>query len=140
MSEAKRYRIVICRGPECGDRRGSEKLYGVFERELAARGLGRRCELGWQSCFGRCRQGPNVLVRLAPAPEERRSLLAAVPAGVGQHAALYNGVLAEDVARILDSHVLGGTILRELVLKPEAPPRFPEEVPWPTGAGHREKS
>jgi (2Fe-2S) ferredoxin len=131
------YRVVICRGPECGDRRGSEKLRGVFEREIATRSLGAQCELAWQSCFGRCRQGPNVLVRLAPPPEARRTLLAAPVPAAGQHAALYNGVLPEDVGRIIDTHIVGGSVLRELVLRPEAPPRFPEDVPWPGDRGER---
>ena len=76
-------------------------------------------ELGWQACFGRCRQGPNVLVRIAP-PQPVRTLLATPPSGPGQNAALYNGVREEDVVKILQSHVARGIIVRELVLKPDA--------------------
>jgi (2Fe-2S) ferredoxin len=124
----RKYRIVVCRGPECGDKRNSAALHKELEREIAARGLGPRCELGWQSCFGRCRHGPNVLVRLAPSEHERSSFLGAIatlPTG-GQNAALYNGLIPSDVPKIIESHVVNGSIVRELVLRPDAPPRFGE--------------
>jgi hypothetical protein len=63
---ARRFRILVCRGPECGDRRGSATIHAAFVHELAAQGVGERCELAVQSCFGRCTQGPNVLVRELP--------------------------------------------------------------------------
>ncbi len=113
----KRYRVVVCRGPECGERRGSAVLHECFLRE--ARALGLDIEMGWQACFGRCRQGPNVLVRIAPTAPPR-TLLATPPTGPGQNAALYNGVREVDVAKILQSHVARGIIVRELVLKPDA--------------------
>lgn len=116
---SRKYRVVVCRGPECGERRGSAALHASFERELRLVGLAGDVELGWQSCFGRCRQGPNVLVRLAPRPEER-SFLAMMPVGPGQHAYLYNGVTASDVPKIVESHLRRGIIVRELVLRPEA--------------------
>jgi (2Fe-2S) ferredoxin len=114
---ARRYRLIVCRGPECGERLGSHTLYGAFVEALGARGYTGRCELGWQSCFGRCRQGPNVLVRPI-APGEGRMLLAAVPLG-GPGAALYNGVTHADVSRIVDEHVGAGRIVRDLVKRPE---------------------
>jgi (2Fe-2S) ferredoxin len=115
----KRYRVVVCRGPECGERRGSATLHECFLRHARALGMDGQIEMGWQACFGRCRQGPNVLVRLAPATPSRL-LLATPPSGPGQNAALYNGVREEDVGKILQSHVGRGIIVRELVLKPDA--------------------
>jgi (2Fe-2S) ferredoxin len=115
----KRYRVVVCRGPECGERRGSASLHECFQREVKALGLGDMVELGWQACFGRCRQGPNVLVRLAPTAPPR-TLLATPPVGPGQNAALYGSVREEHVAKILQTHVGRGIIVRELVLKPDA--------------------
>ena len=119
MTGPKRYRVVVCRGPECGERRGSASLQECFLRHARALGMEGQIEMGWQACFGRCRQGPNVLVRLAPATPPR-TLLATPPSGPGQNAALYNGVREEDVAKILQSHVGRGIIVRELVLKPDA--------------------
>jgi (2Fe-2S) ferredoxin len=115
----KRYRVVVCRGPECGERRGSASLHDCFQREVKSLGLEGQVEMGWQACFGRCRQGPNVLVRLAPTAPPRL-LLATAPVGPGQNAALYGAVREEDVAKILQSHVARGIIVRELVLKPDA--------------------
>jgi (2Fe-2S) ferredoxin len=117
VNDPRRYRIVICRGPECGDRRNSEALYGAFQLTLYARDCDDRVDLGWQACFGRCSQGPNVLCRLAPPATERYSV-ALAPVGSGANAALYNGVREADVTRIVDEHILGGKIVRELVQRP----------------------
>ena len=38
-------------------------LHEVFRSALEAHHVRDRAELVWQSCFGRCTQGPNVLVR-----------------------------------------------------------------------------
>jgi (2Fe-2S) ferredoxin len=96
----KRYSILVCRGPECGGNRGSSAIYDELRRELVARGLldaggpgapgapgGRTgaVALGWQSCFGRCTQGPNALVRevlpgdVTPTPESLRLAAGAPP-------------------------------------------------------------
>jgi (2Fe-2S) ferredoxin len=113
----RRYRIVICRGPECGDRRNSAALHDVFRNALAAQAARDRVELTWQSCFGRCTQGPNVLVREL---DERASLgtgFAAVPT-IGGAAVLYNRVDAARVERIVAEHVVGGKVVREFVERP----------------------
>jgi (2Fe-2S) ferredoxin len=119
----KRYRIVVCRGPECGDRRDSASLHTALVDLLRQRGLEGRVELGWQSCFGRCRQGPNVLVRPI-MPNEGRTLLAAMPL-IGPGSALYNGVGPGDLLRILEQHVERGEVLRDKILRPEAAPKMP---------------
>jgi (2Fe-2S) ferredoxin len=110
------YQIRVCRGPECGDRRGSRAVYEAFRRVLSAHGLGARADLGWQSCFGRCSQGPNVLVRdvtpdgsaidgsgLQPSPRAT---------------ALYNGVDAVHVEEVVTEHVGRGVVVRALVRRP----------------------
>jgi (2Fe-2S) ferredoxin len=127
---SKRYRVVVCRGPECGEQRGSAALHDCFVRRARELGLEAQIEMGWQACFGRCRQGPNVLVRIAPATPPR-TLLATPPSGPGQNAALYGAVREEDVAKILQSHVARGIIVRELVLRPDAsvPPRIAQATP-----------
>ena len=117
--DPKRYRVVVCRGPECGEQRGSAALHAAFLRHARELGLESRIEMGWQACFGRCRQGPNVLVRIAPTTPPK-TLLATPPSGPGQNAALYNGVTEGDVGKILQSHVARGIIVRELVLRPDA--------------------
>ena len=103
----KRFRILVCRGPECGERRGSRAIMDVFIRELGPRGLAGEVDMAWQSCFGRCTQGPNVLVQevAAPRPGERQFLLATMPRGRAGRSALYNHVTPSDVEEIVDQHI-----------------------------------
>ncbi len=113
-----RYRVIVCRGPECGDHRDSAKVHAAFTEAIRARGWGAAVELAWQSCFGRCRQGPNVLVRIAPKTQDK-FLFAPAPLGAAANAALYNGVTPAEVGRILDEHVAAGRIVRDLIKRPE---------------------
>ena len=113
----RRYKIVICRGPECGDRRGSAQLYDVFRNALAAHAVRDRVELGWQSCFGRCTQGPNVLVREIGHDTLLGTGFAAVPPSRGA-SALYNRIDPERIDRLVVDHVVGGQIVREFVERP----------------------
>ena len=105
---ARRYKVLVCRGPECGDRRGSRAIYEALEERIAARGLGDRCELRWQSCFGRCSQGPNVLVREITG--------SGADAGVSPPpaTALYNGVHIVNADEIVEGHLEAGVVLRSL--------------------------
>ena len=74
---------------------------------LARRGLTEEVDLGWQSCFGRCTQGPNVLVQelAAPRPGERQFTLATMPRGRAGRSALYNHVTVADVEEIIVQHL-----------------------------------
>ena len=121
----RRYRLVICRGPECGDHRGSAALHDVFRSALDAGGARDQAELVWQSCFGRCTQGPNVLVReiLTTAPAIG-SGFATVPGPRGT-TALYNRVDAARAQRIVALHVGTGQIVREYVERPGIHPHDP---------------
>jgi (2Fe-2S) ferredoxin len=114
---APRYRIVVCRGPECGDKRGSSALHAELLRLIAQRGIGPRCELEWQSCFGRCQSGPNIMVR-AISKEDAGPLRFTVllPSASGD-SVLYNGVRLEELPRILDDHVFGGRPVRALLAR-----------------------
>jgi (2Fe-2S) ferredoxin len=107
----RRYRIVVCRGPECGDRRGSRAVYDAFRAALEARGFAARCELAWQSCFGRCTQGPNVLVREITPPTEG----APAPSTA---TALYNGVVVEQVQVVVNDHIGRGELVQSLIAPP----------------------
>lgn len=121
LSERK-FRIVICRGPECGDRRGSAALHERFRGLVETHGVRERCEVAWQSCYGRCTQGPNVLVReiLAAEPPKFGIGLATLP-GPRSLTALYNRVDAERAERIILEHVVQERIARDLIESPGAP-------------------
>jgi (2Fe-2S) ferredoxin len=112
----RRYRILVCRGPECGERMGSSAIHAAFVDAIRRRGLEARVELGWQSCFGRCRAAPNVLVHPVN-PSERRTLIAAAPMARGPGTAFYSGVRPADALRIVDEHVIGGKPIAELMMR-----------------------
>ena len=111
---ARRLRVLVCRGPDCGDKRGSSRIHAAIERALAARPPGAvDVTLGWQSCFGHCRRGVNVLVKeLAPGED---AFFAAFLNLAGAGCALYHGVTVEDAPRIVEEHVEQGTILADLL-------------------------
>lgn len=126
----RRFKIVICRGPECGDRHGSAALHDVFRAALAAQGAQDRAELAWQSCFGRCTQGPNVLVREIVSDDAMPGLgsgFATLPGPRGT-TALYNRVDRQRVLHVVATHVLGGQIVREYVERPGIHPSDPVAV------------
>jgi (2Fe-2S) ferredoxin len=88
----------------------------VFRSALEAHGARERVELVWQSCFGRCSQGPNVLVRevsVEPSPG-LGSGFATLPGPRGA-TALYNQVDATRVERVVVEHIGGGRIVREFI-------------------------
>lgn len=117
----RRYRIVVCRGPECGDKRNSRAVHEAFVRAVTSAQVAHRCELEWQSCFGRCSQGPNALVReLAATPAAApRFAFADLPAARGGGArmatALYNRLAPEHAAEIVASHVVRGVVVSRLI-------------------------
>lgn len=118
MVPARRFKIVICRGPECGDRRGSAGLHPLFRSALDAHQAHERAEIVWQSCFGRCTQGPNVLVRELVAEQPTLGTgFATLPSPRGV-TALYNRIDAARVERVVTQHVLGGQIIREFIERP----------------------
>lgn len=115
----RRFKIVLCRGPECGDQRSSQRLVPAL-RLAMARHPDADVALDMHSCFGRCSQGPNVLVREIVETPLRPTLgtgFATVPGPRGA-TALYNRVDASRVERIVAEHVAGGRIVREFIEMP----------------------
>ena len=104
MSEARRLTVMVCRGPTCGERRNSAELFARLEALVAARGLAGQVTLGWETCFGHCIRGPNVLVY---DTDEVRGWQ--VYAGFdAPSAVLYNRVTVDELERMLDKHLAGG--------------------------------
>ncbi len=118
---------MICRGPECGDRRGSATLHDAFCSALDTADVRGSCEVVWQSCFGRCTQGPNVLVRELVPPDPSQTIgvgLATLPGPRGL-TALYNHIDRERVERVVTLHVVAGQIVREYIERPGIHPLEP---------------
>ena len=75
----KKYTILVCRGPECGDKRHSADVHAAFKRELASCPLdGNSATLDLYSCFGKCQRGVNVLVR-ENLPTDNPMMLKLIP-------------------------------------------------------------
>jgi (2Fe-2S) ferredoxin len=91
-------------------------------------------EIGWQSCFGRCTQGPNVLIRevLAEEPSRPRSL-AAPRAGAGRNTALYNRITVARVGEMVRGHIAEGRVQRQLIERPRIIDSTPATKPGTEG-------
>lgn len=91
-----KHHIFICaqRRPDghprgsCGAK-GADGLYDAFARELIKRNLQNSIALTNTGCLGPCQGGANVLV---------------YPEGI-----MYSWVEAEDAAKIVEEHLVGGT-------------------------------
>ena len=90
----------------------------MFRSALEANGARDSAELAWQSCFGRCTQGPNVLVREIVADHPGLGTGFATLPGPRGVTALYNRIDAARVERVVAQHVIGGQIVREFVERP----------------------
>jgi (2Fe-2S) ferredoxin len=109
-----RFTVIVCRGPTCGDKRDSASLHARLQETIAARGLGEQITLDWETCFGHCLRGPNILV--CPTGELRGGAVradAAAPSAV-----LYNRMTLADLDRVIDKHLLGGMVVRPLLNRP----------------------
>jgi len=100
----KKYRLAVCKGPECRSG-GADHLFSACRELLLQAGLATRCEAYRGGCYGLCHLGPNVVVR-----EDRggpRNLLAPenfqLMGWEGEYH--YSAVNPEKLARILDEHI-----------------------------------
>lgn len=109
----RKYTILVCRGPECGDKRHSIDVFEAFQRELPRCVLnGNEVMLDRYSCFGKCQRGVNVLVREV-LPTDNPMMLRLMPTSGGR-ATLYHRVVPAEARRILESHIARGEPLIEM--------------------------
>jgi len=79
----------------CGQK-GSEEIRDLFKKELHQRGLKTKVRANKAGCLDVCEYGPNVVI---------------YPEGVW-----YCHVRKEDVAEIIEKHIVGGEIVERLLL------------------------
>ncbi len=91
-----RKHVLICGGTGCTSS-GSGALRKALESELAAKGIADEIKIVTTGCFGLCALGPIVIV---------------YPEGT-----FYSMVKTEDIAEIVDSHLIGGTVVERLEYK-----------------------
>ncbi len=109
----RKYQILVCRGPECGDKRHSADVHAQLQLELAVRPPdGNEVVLDGYSCFGKCQRGVNVLVREVKPGENTRMLFLMPTASAS--AFLYNRVEPAEARRIVEEHVSQGRPIVEL--------------------------
>lgn len=115
----KQFKVLVCRGPSCGDVHRSSVLRDEMERLLGLHCID-SVNMVWQSCFGRCTKGPNILVRELSTERKITSLsqsfvLATRPLAIGGRATMYNYVTLSDVNDIVCEHLKEYRPVRRLV-------------------------
>jgi (2Fe-2S) ferredoxin len=114
VTPERRLSVIVCLGPTCGERRGSQALYDYIADTIARRRLEERISLGRETCFGHCLRGPNILVCDSAEVGPGATLL-----GPGAPSAvLYNRMTIGDLERVIDKHLLGGMVVRPLLNRP----------------------
>lgn len=114
MPTATRFQILVCDGPSCGLCLDSEVLLDHMQARIAASpSLAGRVHAINLTCFGRCDEGPNMLVRpLAEGEDaEREPEIEAIE----QVRGLYLGMDQARVDRVLDEHCETGEPINEWV-------------------------
>ncbi len=91
-----RKNILICGGTGCTSS-GSTSLREALEKELAAKGIADEIKIVTTGCFGLCALGPIMII---------------YPEGT-----FYSMVKTEDIAEIVESHLIGGRVVERLEYK-----------------------
>lgn len=91
-----RAHVLVCTGENC-TAAGSEQVIAKFEEEIKNKGIDNEVKVADTGCQKLCKLGPVVIV---------------YPEG-----AVYVGVKAEDVAEIVDEHLVNGKIVSRLLYK-----------------------
>ncbi len=86
--------VLVCGGTGCTSS-GSPKLIAKLEEEFAAKGLTEKVQIVKTGCFGLCERGPILIV---------------YPEG-----SFYSRVELDEVSRIVDEHLIGGTPVKEFL-------------------------
>jgi len=58
----KKYRVSVCKGPNCRER-GADAVFRKAQELVLKAGLKPQCELYRGGCYGLCHLGPNVVIR-----------------------------------------------------------------------------
>ncbi|MGB9839555.1 NADH-quinone oxidoreductase subunit NuoF [Thermovenabulum sp.] len=97
--EIYRAHVLVCKGTGC-TASGSEPIIEAFQKEIEKKGLSKEVKVVQTGCLGLCELGPNVLI---------------YPEG-----SYYCRVKPEDVAEIVEEHLIKGRIVERLLYKEHA--------------------
>ena len=109
-----RVNVVVCRGPVCGDKRGSAALAEHLRARVVAEGLAEGVEVSEEICLGHCLRGPNVLV----CDDEMLRRAGGIPWGGSAGALLYNRVGLKNIPQIVERHLIAGVVVTPLLNRP----------------------
>lgn len=114
------YKIAVCAGPNCSARFSAD-VKRRFEHLVRDKGLEADVIVGDGGCYGRCTQGPNVLI-IGPIPREEESnyrRFKVIPRPhIERH--MYNGVTPDDCDELIETNCIHGVILKRLADKQPA--------------------
>lgn len=114
MTTSTRFQIVVCDGPSCGLCLNSEALLEHLERRIAAsESLRDRVSAINLTCFGRCDDGPNIMVR--PLADGEDAELEPDIEAIDNVRGLYLGMDTERIDRVLREHCEKGQAIEEWV-------------------------
>ncbi len=111
------YKIAVCAGPNCSARFSAD-VKKKFEDIVRKKKLENDIIVGDGGCYGRCTIGPNVLI-IGPIPreeEEHYRRFRVIPSSTVPKQ-LYNGVMPNDCAELLESHCVRGEVLTRMADK-----------------------
>lgn len=117
----KKYRLAVCKGPNCR-RGGADAVFAAFKERVAKAGLSARCTVYRGGCYGLCHLGPNVVVRedaghpRDPFSREDYQLLGT------PDEAYYGAMSVEKVDRVVAEHIGQDRPVEEYIAKPEEGP------------------
>src|SRR5713101_3743905 len=117
----KKYRLAICKGPECRAG-GADQLFSLCRQRIMQAGKSARCEVYRAGCYGLCHLGPNAVIRedrglpKDPLAPENFQLM-------GWDGEYHYGELTElKILRILAEHIGKDRVAKDLLCVPEEAP------------------
>ncbi|HET6147353.1 MAG TPA: (2Fe-2S) ferredoxin domain-containing protein [Polyangia bacterium] len=113
----RRFTVMVCRGPTCGEARGSAALTARLHEMVSLRGLEAQVSVLEETCFGHCLRGPNVLVYDTDEASGRRVY---GPESLTASAVLYNRMTISDLEKVVERHLVGGMVVRPFLNRPPA--------------------
>ena len=102
----KRYRVSVCKGPDCRAG-GADEVFAALRRAVEGSPAKASCAVKRGGCYGQCHLGPNVIVRLDdgrprdPFSREDFQLMG------WEGETHYGNMTAERVPRLLEEHLQG---------------------------------
>ena len=92
----KKYNITLCDGPSCMQK-NARRLHTIVEQELAKRDLSDKVSINISGCLGMCNKGPVMVVN--------------------PHYTVYGNVTENDVAEIIEEHIVNKRPLKRLAIE-----------------------